>query len=103
MAETRGHQYQRGVVGIHCCGGLSHNHILGAQNFVVVEIVKILILCADFLHVRRSIYFLAMAETRGRQKQREGVGIYMEWDGDANWPTNTTDHQAQWGPHTLVD
>ena len=27
----------------------------------------------------------------------------MEWDGDAKWPTNTTDHQAQWGPHTLVD
>lgn len=70
MAETRGHQYQRGAVGIYCCGGLSHNHILGAKNFVVVEVVEISILCADFFHACRFIYCLAMAETRDRQKQR---------------------------------
>ena len=74
MAESRGRQWQRVVVGIHCCGGLLHDCKLEAQNFIVMELVERSILCADFLHARRLIYCPLMAETRGRQKQRGDVG-----------------------------
>jgi hypothetical protein len=44
MAESRDRQWQRVVVGIHCCGGLSYDRILGAQNFGAVELLDISIL-----------------------------------------------------------